>query len=122
MKTMALFERWKGQPDSPIHQELEQLYRITIQELVRNPNELHQFLRFSGQLYKYDMDSLLAIYAQAPNAKFIADFDTWKRVGRSVTLGSKAIKILRQKETGAFYHENVFDVSQTTGKDVPFPD
>ena len=48
------------------------------------------------------MDSLLAIYAQAPNAKFIADFDTWKRVGRSVTLGSKAIKILRQKETGAF--------------------
>ena len=34
--------------------------------------------------------------------KFIADFDTWKRVGRSVTLGSKAIKILRQKETGAF--------------------
>ena len=57
---------------------------------------------FSGQLYKYDMDSLLAIYAQAPNAKFIADFDTWKRVGRSVTLGSKAIKILRQKETGAF--------------------
>ncbi|EGO2845504.1 N-6 DNA methylase [Enterococcus faecalis] len=122
MKTMALFERWKGQPDSPIHQELEQLYRITVQELVRNPNELHQFLRFSGQLYKYDMDSLLAIYAQAPNAKFIADFDTWKRVGRSVTLGSKAIKILRQKETGAFYHENVFDVSQTTGKDVPFPD
>ncbi|HCT6699416.1 TPA: hypothetical protein OT569_002935, partial [Enterococcus faecalis] len=68
MKTMALFERWKGQPDSPIHQELEQLYRITVQELVRNPNELHQFLRFSGQLYKYDMDSLLAIYAQAPNA------------------------------------------------------
>ena len=91
---MALFERWKGQPDSPIHQELEQLYRITVQELVRNPNELHQFLRFSG--HKYDMDSLLAIYAQA-NAKFIADFDTWKRVGRSVTLGSKAIKFYVKK-------------------------
>ena len=48
------------------------------------------------------MDSLLAIYAQAPNAKFIADFDTWKRVGRSVTLGSKAIKILRQKRQVLF--------------------
>ena len=77
MKTMALFERWKGQPDSPIHQELEQLYRITVQELVRNQMNYTNFT-FSGQLYKYDMDSLLAIYAQAPNAKFIADFDTWK--------------------------------------------
>lgn len=48
MKTMALFERWKGQPDSPIHQELEQLYRITVQELVRNPNELHQFYVFQA--------------------------------------------------------------------------
>lgn len=45
---MALFERWKGQPDSPIHQELEQLYRITVQELVRNPNELHQFYVFQA--------------------------------------------------------------------------
>ena len=70
---------------------------------------------FSGQLYKYDMDSLLAIYAQAPNAKFIADFDTWKRVGRSVTLGSKAIKFYVKRDR-RFYHENVFDVSQTTGK------
>lgn len=119
---MGLFDRWKGQPDRPIHQELEQMYRVTIQELVKSPNEMHQFLRFSGQLYKYDMDSLFAIYAQAPNAKFIADFDTWKKVGRTVTKGSKAIKILHQKETGYFYHENVFDVSQTTGKDVPFPD
>ena len=56
------------------------------------------------------MDSLLAIYAQAPNAKFIADFDTWKRVGRSVTLGSKAIKFYVVKRDRRFYHENVFDV------------
>ena len=64
------------------------------------------------------MDSLLAIYAQAPNAKFIADFDTWKRVGRSVTLGSKAIKFYVKRDR-RFYHENVFDVSDHR-EDVPF--
>lgn len=118
---MGLFSRWTKQPTKPLHKNLQETYQATLENIVNSPEDLKQFLSLSAQLYKYDMDSLLAIYAQAPQAKFVANFATWRSIDRTPVNGSKAIKILKQKENGFFYHENVFEVSQTSGQSFSFP-
>lgn len=120
---MGLLDRWKNQQHSinKLHNDLASMYKQILEQVTSNEQEILQFLEFSSQLYKYDLESALFAYGQNPNAKFLADFDTWKSIGRSVTQGSKAIKVLHQKENGLFYHVNLFDVAQTTGREFPFP-
>lgn len=119
---MGLLDRWnKDNNQNTMYQNLSTLYKQILNQVTSNELEILQFLEFSSQLYKYDLESVLFAYGQNPNAKFLADFNTWKSIGRSVTRGSKAIKVLHQKENGLFYHVNLFDVSQTTGKDFSFP-
>ncbi|EOH86333.1 helicase [Enterococcus pallens ATCC BAA-351] len=120
---MGLLDRWKKQQNvtNDLHESLASMYKQILKQVTKNEQEILQFLEFSSQLYKYDLESALFAYGQNPNAKFLADFDTWKSIGRSVTRGSKAIKVLHQKENGLFYHVNLFDVAQTTGREFPFP-
>lgn len=120
---MGLLERWKNQqnPSNELHENLSSMYKQILDQVTSNEQEILQFLEFSSQLYKYDLESVLFAYGQNPNAKFLADYNTWKSIGRSVTRGSKAIKVLHQKENGLFYHVNLFDVAQTTGKEFSFP-
>lgn len=119
---MGLLDRWKNQQHSinKLHNDLASMYKQILEQVTSNEQEILQFLEFSSQLYKYDLESALFAYGQNPNAKFLADFDTWKSIGRSVTQGSKAIKVLHQKENGLFYHVNLFDVAQTTGREFLF--
>lgn len=120
---MGLLDRWRKQQNSTneLHENSSSMYKQILEQVTSNEQEILQFLEFSSQLYKYDLESALFAYGQNPNAKFLADFGTWKSIGRAVTQGSKAIKVLHQKENGSFYHVNLFDVAQTTGKDFPFP-
>lgn len=120
---MGLLDRWNNQQHSTneLHKNLSSMYKQILDQVTSEGQEILQFLEFSSQLYKYDLESVLYAYDQNPNAKYLADFDTWKSIGRSVTKGSKAIKVLHQKENGLFYHVNLFDVAQTTGRDFPFP-
>lgn len=120
---MGLLDRWNNAKNNQntMYQNLSTLYQQILKQVTSDELEILQFLEFSIQLYKYDLESVLFAYGQNPNAKFLADFNTWKSIGRSVTRGSKAIKVLHQKENGLFYHVNLFDVSQTTGKDFSFP-
>jgi hypothetical protein len=80
------------------------MYRTIIESVTSSEPEILQFLEYSSQLYKYEMDSLLFAYGQNPMATYLADFQTWKNVQRSVKRGSKAIKVLHQSENGRFYH------------------
>jgi N12 class adenine-specific DNA methylase len=118
---MSLSDYWENQPGRLEHQDLKGMYRTIIESVTSSEPEILQFLEYSSQLYKYEMDSLLFAYGQNPMATYLADFQTWKNVQRSVKRGSKAIKVLHQSENGRFYHSNLFDVSQTVGREINFP-
>ena len=74
-----------------------------------------EMLRLAGQLYRYEFDNILLIHRQRPNAELVADYDTWKKVGRYVRRGAKGIAIFPSK---ALLPEvrHVFDIKDTGGK------
>ena len=72
------------------------------------------FLRSAAWQYKYPFEDQLLIFAQRPDAKACADFDTWngKHFRRRINRGAKGIALLRENG-GEYYLDHVFDVSDT---------
>ena len=73
-------------------------------------------MRLTGQLYRYEFDNILMVHAQKPKASLVADYDTWKKVGRYVMRGSKGIAIFPSRALKP-YMRYVFDISDTGGRD-----
>jgi antirestriction protein ArdC len=118
------------------------------QELERGQSEtLKAYLAAMSRMPRYSLNNLLLIAAQRPDARQVAGFTTWKRLGRSVRKGEHGIAILApcvkrpQSESASakptrdrlakraegdadeivvgFRGAYVFDVSQTEGAPVP---
>ncbi|BBD26476.1 SNF2-related protein [Enterococcus faecalis] len=101
--------------------KLLSLYDETFLQVTKIEQNFFNFLKQSSYLHKYSIDEQLCIHGQMPQAKYLADFDTWIRIGRFVKRGQKAICALRFNEDrvqGLYF----FDVSQTYGKKIDFPD
>ncbi|MBZ5752435.1 ArdC-like ssDNA-binding domain-containing protein [Metabacillus rhizolycopersici] len=112
-----------------------------IQEVMTS-EKFQEWLKFLTGFHTYSFHNTILIYMQSPKASFIKGFNEWKKDGRFVMKGEKAIKILaplirKQKEEEnegkkeqenakkvlyGFRYVNVFDLSQTEGKEVPTPD
>ena len=101
---------------------------------VFNSTEYKEYLRTSNKFHNYSAYNVLLIMAQKPTATVVAGFNTWKSMDRFVRKGEKAIKIIApiiHKEKNENNEEvvaytsyravNVFDVSQTEGKELPQP-
>lgn len=102
-------------------ENLKHLFKETFQQVTTDSESFIQFLNQIKMLHKYDLSSQLFIHGQKPNATHIADFDTWKALGRYVKKGEKAITVL-QLEQNRMTISHYFDVSQTVGKEIQFPD
>lgn len=51
-------------------------------------------MRFSAQFHRYSLNNQLLIWLAAPAARHVAGFHAWKALGRHVTKGAKAVRIL----------------------------
>ncbi len=90
------------------------IFDDTIKQITSNGQDWKKFLRFSGQLFKYDFFDKILIYNQRPDATIVADMDTWnKKVGRWVNRGSRAIKVISEDHKSIRY---LFDISDTHGE------
>ncbi len=90
-----------------------EIFDDTIKKITSNEQEWKKFLRFSGQLFKYDFFDKILIYNQRPDATIVADMETWnKKVGRWVNRGSRAIKVISEDHKSIRY---LFDISDTHG-------
>ncbi len=91
------------------------LYDAAMEEVTKSDRAWKSICRLTGQLYRYEFDNILMVYMQRPGAKLVADFDTWKKVGRYVRRGSKGIAVFpsRALKPGMRY---VFDISDTGGR------
>ena len=92
------------------------LYDAAIDEVTGNGRAWKSICRLTGQLYRYEFDNILMVYMQRPGAKLIADFDTWKQVGRYVRRGSKGIAIFPSRALKPEMRY-VFDISDTGGRE-----
>jgi N12 class adenine-specific DNA methylase len=92
------------------------LYDAAIDEVTANGRAWKSICRLTGQLYRYEFDNILMVYMQRPRARLIADFDTWKQVGRYVRRGSKGIAIFPSRALKPEIRY-VFDISDTGGRE-----
>lgn len=92
-----------------------QIYQDVITRVTRTEGDWKAVCRLAGQIYRYEFDNILMVYAQRPSSILVADYDTWKKVHRYVKRGSKGIAIFpsRALKPGLRY---VFDISDTGGK------
>lgn len=81
---------------------------------VCQPERWKDILSLAGQLYRYEFDNILMIHNQKPHASLVADYETWRAVGRYVKKGKRGIAIFPSKvlQPNVRY---VFDISDTGG-------
>lgn len=102
---------------------------------VKSSEGYRQWLSTVSKFHRYSLNNLLLIAMQKPEASQVAGYQTWKKLGRQVNGGEKGIKIIcprpykktmqdregneQEVEGMAFAVGTVFDISQTTGKELP---
>jgi len=132
---------------------------------LQSGEDWQRYLAFQARLHTYSPNNVMLIAAQhavaysegrvdAPEPTYVAGFNTWRALGRSVDKGQHGYAVLapcryerqiavdpdgnarrlptgeapadgetieNQKVLGGFRIEHVFDVSQTSGAEVPEP-
>lgn len=91
------------------------IYDEQIHDVTKSQDKWKDVLRLAGNLYRYEFDNILMIYAQKPHATLCADYDTWKRVDRFVKRNSKGIAIFPSRALNPRM-KYVFDISDTGGR------
>ncbi|HOW72661.1 MAG TPA: ArdC-like ssDNA-binding domain-containing protein [Phycisphaerae bacterium] len=113
-----------------IQTKLEQLAKAVDEQ--RASKEFKELLDFQARFHRYSWGNCLLIAISRPDATRVAGFAQWKKMGRTVKPGEKAIRILapcpvrrenektgEEEERVFFKTACVFDISQTSGKDLP---
>lgn len=109
-----------------------------ITEIIKS-GEYEKFLEFSKNFHSYSFNNMVLIYIQMPTATKVAGFKTWQKMERKIKYGAKGIQIIypiKQKyekkvldndeekreviEYITYRATYVYDISQTTGKKLPF--
>jgi len=96
--------------------KVRSLYNVAIEEVAKTQDTWRTVLKLSGQLYRYEFDNIVMVFAQRPSATLVADYDTWKKVDRYVKRGSKGIAIFPSRALKP-YMRYVFDIKDTGGKE-----
>ena len=94
-----------------------------------------EFLRFAARFHDYSLGNMILILMQRPDASYVAGYNAWQKMKRQVNKGERGIRILapcvskktveddsgEEREIVSRYFKtvSVFDISQTSGEDVP---
>lgn len=89
---------------------------------ISNADSFKSFLVTASAFYNYSAQNQLLIYAQNPQALFVAGYDTWKnRYGRQVEQGQKGIKIFAPVFNYKDIPESVVEEARSAGRAMPKP-
>jgi len=85
-------------------------------EIVTDEEKLRMFAdRWRSGFHNYSLSNLFLIWSQCPEFSLVAGFNQWKRVGRYVKKGSKAIWILAPMVSSKYVLKKI--VSDDTSED-----
>jgi antirestriction protein ArdC len=128
--------------DHPSQEErLQELYGQMTEGVQRiaSGDGWKSMLQMAAKLHNYSFYNQVLLAMQKEDVTHVASFNTWKKVGRSVRKGEKALYVLgpmkyasteKDKDTGqaekvvrirGFRPQAVFDISQTDGPELPKP-
>jgi hypothetical protein len=121
-------------------EEIKEQLHQGIKEVMTS-EKFQAWLQFLSSFHSYSFNNTILIYRQNPHASLVKGFQEWKKHGRFVKKGAKAIKVLapligkkkekretkdeEEKEKKVLYgfrYVNVFDVSNTDGEELPSPE
>lgn len=129
-------------------QQLEQLQAQIADKVttLTRSDQWQAWLRIASRFHQYSFNNTLLIWSQRPDATTVAGYTTWQKLGRQVTKGEHAIRIMapvtrrlpKTKPDGSPVLDDagkpvttvqivgvkpasVFDISQTTGDPLPEP-
>ncbi|MGX1195925.1 ArdC-like ssDNA-binding domain-containing protein [Metabacillus sp. SLBN-84] len=117
-------------------EEIKEQLDKGIQEVMMS-EKFRGWLKFIASFHSYSFNNTILIYTQRPDATHVKGFQEWKKHGRFVVKGAKAIRVLapligkkkEKEEEGSeekkvlygFRYVNVFDVTHTNGDELPEP-
>jgi glucuronate isomerase len=61
------------------YDKIKDIYDYTLSEIVKDRKGWMDFLSFHARIYKHTFDDAVLIYAQRPDATFVADMKTWNQ-------------------------------------------
>lgn len=109
-----------------VHALVEQLSRGVAE--LGDEGKWQEFLRAQARFHQYSFANTMLILQQCPAASTVAGFNAWRRLGRTVRRGERAIWIVapvlarspssRAREVAGFRRVAVFDLSQTEGAEL----
>ena len=76
-----------------VDMKVKAIYDSEISNITRSEKNWKDVLKVAGQLYRYEFDNIVMVTAQRSPEKstLMADYDTWKKVGRYVKLEQRAV-------------------------------
>jgi len=85
--------------------------------IVRNEHNWRDYLAFASQFHKHSFDNILLVYAQDEDVTILATRKQWESIGRNLIPRAKgvAVCVYRNAKLTLDY---LFDVGQTTGKEI----
>ena len=98
-------------------ERLRTIYEVMAPYIVRNEHNWRDYLAFASQFHKHSFDSILLVYAQDEDVSILATRKQWATIGRNLIPRAKgvAVCVYRNAKLTLDY---LFDVSQTTGKEI----
>ena len=102
-----------------VDMKVKAIYDSEIGNITRTDKSWMDVLKVVGQLYRYEFDNIVMVTAQRSPEKstLMADYDTWKKVGRYVKRGAKGCAIFPSRALNPRMRYT-FDISDTGGKNV----
>lgn len=98
-------------------ERLRTIYEVMAPYIVRNEHNWRDYLAFASQFHKHSFDNILLVYAQDEDVSILATRKQWAAIGRNLIPHAKgvAVCVYRNAKLTLDY---LFDVSQTTGKEI----
>lgn len=92
------------------YEYIHEVWSNQMESLCKSPQHWMSFLKTSAWMYKFPFYDQLLIYAQRPDTRACASYETWNdKLYRWVKLGSKRIALLNNNGIQRY----VFDISDT---------
>ena len=84
-----------------VDMKVKAIYDSEIGNITRSEKNWKDVLKVAGQLYRYEFDNIVMVTAQRPPEKstLMADYDTWKKVGKICKAWCERLRHLPSKGT-----------------------
>lgn len=98
-------------------ERLRTIYEVMAPYIVRNEHNWRDYLAFASQFHKHSFDNILLVYAQDEDVSILATRKQWAAIGRNLIPRAKGVAVCVYRNAKLTL-DDLFDVSQTTGKEI----